>query len=289
MLGIVGIIAFLVVLGLSLVITRVATVALALTGLSKEVAQFQARSAFTGTGFTTTEAENIVNHPVRRRIVNWLMITRSAGLVTIVISLILSFAGSGAEADRLSRLLVLLGGIGLFWALSVSHFFMDCLNRAIEWALRRWTTVDVADYASLLNLSGPYRVTRIDVREGEWLANKKIRDTRLREEGVLVLGIDRFDNQYVGVPEAKTVIHAGDSLILYGRDNCLRELSRRRSNVDGDTAHRNAVQEQKEQLARQDVQERKTAEKRALREKAKQPSASSETASDTDSSKEQNN
>jgi len=53
--GIVGIITFLVLLGLSLVVTRLATIALSLTGLSSEAASFQARSAFTGTGFTTLE------------------------------------------------------------------------------------------------------------------------------------------------------------------------------------------------------------------------------------------
>lgn len=63
MLGVIGVIAFLIVLTLSLVITRIATVALTMTGLSSEAAEFQARSAFTGTGFTTAEAEKIVNHP----------------------------------------------------------------------------------------------------------------------------------------------------------------------------------------------------------------------------------
>ena len=69
MLGIVGVIAFLTVLGLSLFITRLATIALTYTGLSREAARFQARSAFTGTGFTTSEAERVVDHPVRRRII----------------------------------------------------------------------------------------------------------------------------------------------------------------------------------------------------------------------------
>ncbi|MFO7970268.1 MAG: hypothetical protein R6U40_00800 [Desulfobacterales bacterium] len=50
MAGIIGIIASLTVLGLSLVITRLATVSLNLTGLSWETAKFQARSAFTGNG-----------------------------------------------------------------------------------------------------------------------------------------------------------------------------------------------------------------------------------------------
>ncbi|MBD3334640.1 MAG: potassium transporter TrkA, partial [Candidatus Eisenbacteria bacterium] len=89
MTGFVGIIAFLTVLGLSLVITRIATTALTLTGMSREAARFQARSAFTGTGFTTHEAEQVVGHPVRRRIIMLLMILRSAGLVSILISIIL--------------------------------------------------------------------------------------------------------------------------------------------------------------------------------------------------------
>mgnify|MGYP001044033985 CR=1 FL=1 len=47
MVGIIGIVAFIIVLGLSLLVTRVATVALSMTGLSHQVAKFQARSAFT--------------------------------------------------------------------------------------------------------------------------------------------------------------------------------------------------------------------------------------------------
>jgi hypothetical protein len=46
---------------LSLLVARVATVAFVLTGLSKEAA----RSVLSGTGFTTSEAEGVVGHPVR--------------------------------------------------------------------------------------------------------------------------------------------------------------------------------------------------------------------------------
>ncbi|MGZ3673172.1 MAG: potassium transporter TrkA, partial [Ktedonobacterales bacterium] len=50
----VALVSFLLVLTLSLIIERIATVALTLTGLSRDAAAFQARSAFTGTGFTTS-------------------------------------------------------------------------------------------------------------------------------------------------------------------------------------------------------------------------------------------
>ncbi len=53
----IAIISLFVVLILSLITTRIATVALTLTGLSEETARFQARSALTGCGYTTQEAE----------------------------------------------------------------------------------------------------------------------------------------------------------------------------------------------------------------------------------------
>ena len=52
----VAVVSVLFILAVSLLITRIATVALQLTGLSKANARFQARSAFTGVGYTTSEA-----------------------------------------------------------------------------------------------------------------------------------------------------------------------------------------------------------------------------------------
>lgn len=46
--------SLLMVVAVSLVITTVATVVLVATGMSTQSARFQARSAFTGAGFTTS-------------------------------------------------------------------------------------------------------------------------------------------------------------------------------------------------------------------------------------------
>ena len=74
----------LIVFTLSLVVIRIATVGLTLTGVSKDLAQFQALSAFTGSGFTTKESENIVNHPLRRRIAMHLMLLGHVGIVAVI-------------------------------------------------------------------------------------------------------------------------------------------------------------------------------------------------------------
>lgn len=101
-----------VILAIFLVVTRIAAVALSETGLSGDAARFQALSAFTGTGFTTREAEGVMTHPVRRRIVTFLMILGNAGLVTIITILVLSFAQSPDPGAALRRAAVLVAGLG---------------------------------------------------------------------------------------------------------------------------------------------------------------------------------
>ncbi len=264
MVGIIGVIAFITVLALSLLFTRVATVALTMTGLAHQVAKFQARSAFTGTGFTTSESEKVVTHPVRRQIIMLLMIVRSAGLVTIVISLILSLAGTGKGITVVFRLLWLLGGVLAIWLIARSQYIDHYLGKIIEWALSRWTDLDTRDYASLLRLSGPYTIMELHVNEGDWLDGKDLKTCHLNEEGVTVLGITRDDGSYVGVPRSNTEIFPGDTLLLYGRSEQLDNLDKRRADVAGDQSHDQAVDQQNLYMVQQDKQETEHKRKRQV-------------------------
>lgn len=265
MLGIVGVVAMLAVLALSLFITRVATVALVLTGLSEEAARFQARSAFTGTGFTTREAEKVVDHPVRRRIIMFLMTFRSAGVLTIIISLILSFGVDTEASGRLARLGWLIFGVAILLGLSRSRWIDRLMRSLIDRALRRWTDLDTRDYTDLLNLSGNYRVMELYVEEGDWLADRMLRACDLPEEGVTVLGLYRDDGDYVGVPKGDTKIYPGDTLLLYGRLKSLRNLGERRAGNRGEEAHEEAKNEQRREMEIQEAQERERKRQQDIR------------------------
>src|SRR4051812_41775691 len=144
-------VSVLVVLLVSLLVARVGTVALTLTGMSRESARFQARSAFFGVGFTTAEAESVVGHPVRRRIIMWLILLGNAGVVTTLGTLLLSFA---VGRDRLTTAAVLLAGVLVLALLASSRPVDRALTRFIRAALRRWSDLDVRDYAGLLELGG---------------------------------------------------------------------------------------------------------------------------------------
>jgi hypothetical protein len=246
-----AIVSFLSVLALSLLIARIATVALTLTGVSREVARFQARSALTGTGYTTTEAETIVGHPVRRRIVMYLMILRNAGLVTAISSFIFSFTGAEDTAEGAKRAVMIGSGIGVLWLLSLSQPLDRSLSAAIRWALNRWTEIEARDYVRLLDLSGDYAVREMQIGPNDWLVGKTLGQCRLPDEGVLVLGIRRRNGRYLGAPVSNTVFQQNDLLILYGSRDAIEKLDKRIGGAAGDVEHERAVAEQKEREDRE--------------------------------------
>jgi NhaP-type Na+/H+ and K+/H+ antiporter len=231
---------FFVVL-VSLLITRVGTIALSLTGMSTESARFQARSAFFGVGFTTMEAEAVVSHPVRRRIVLWLILLGNAGVISVIATLMISFGRGGGHEGL--HLLILFGGLVVLALLFSTRALDRALNPLIRRMLTRWTEIHVADYADLLELEGDYEVSELQVEAGDWLAGKTLGELKLRDEGVIVLGIHR-GRDYIGTPNGRAHVCPDDRLILYGREERLIELDRRTA-ADGDAAHAGAVAEQR--------------------------------------------
>lgn len=208
------IISLLLTLAVALVVVRVATVALTLTGLSKESARFQARSAFTGVGFTTSEAENIVTHPVRRRIIMVLMMLGNAGLVTVGASLMLSFLGRDGSGWLAAGILV--AGVGLLLAASRSRWLERRMSTVIEWALRKWTHIDPRDYESLLRLANGFSVAEFSVEEGDFVQGKTLLELPLKENGVIVLGVQKRNGDYVGAPRGTYRFEIGDTALVYG-------------------------------------------------------------------------
>ena len=110
--------------------------------------------------------------------------------------------------------------------------------------MRRWTDLDVHDYAALLHVGGEYVVTELLVEPDNWLAGRDLGSLSLREEGIIVLGIERVDGSYLGVPRADTSIDVDDVLVLYSRGESIAELDRRRRGRSGDAAHEAAIRQQ---------------------------------------------
>jgi hypothetical protein len=249
-----GVITVILILIFSILITRVAAIALTHTGLSRESSKFQARSAFTGVGFTTSESEKVVNHPVRRRILLLLMILGNAGIVTGIASLIIGFTGIEERVDAWIKIVILLGGTMVLWVLANSNWIDQQLSRMVERYLRKHSGLNVTDFASLLNLSGDYRIAEMAIECEHWLCNSKLRNTRLRDEGVNVLAISRSDGSFFGAPGGETTIQDGDTLVVYGRTDALQKLEKRLKGAKGNKEHKSMIRKQ-EKVQKKELKE----------------------------------
>lgn len=222
----VALIGLLVIVLLSIIAVRIGSVALELTGLSVEVAGFQAQSAFSGVGFTTREAEMIVSHPVRRRIIRILILMGSAGVTTSIATLVLAFVGQSG-VSRLLRIEILVCGLLFIYAFARSRVIFDLMKRLITAALKRWTSLSLYDYEQLFGLSEGLAISKITVGSDSWMSNKYLKDLKLELEGILILAIYRMNGrrkEFIGAPHGETMIKAQDVLICYARQERINKV-----------------------------------------------------------------
>lgn len=235
-------------IAVSIFINRIAAKALMLTGLSEDVAVFQARSIVTGTGFTTHEAESVVNHPTRRRLVMPLMILQNAGLVTVISTFVLSFVDTGTTMVALQRGLILVGGIGILIYLSQNKWIEHQLEKLIDWLLEKYTNLEVVDIHTLLNLHEGFTVSKFTVEEDTWLSDKTLEQLQLQDEGILVLCIEHQDGEIKCTPTGDEQLSAGDELTVFGKEEGLTELKSRLNDEMGKQAHEDAKRQHRVQM-----------------------------------------
>lgn len=214
---------FLVVAVITLAFGQLATGALIATGLPPEIAAFQARSAFSGAGFTTTEAENVVNHPARRRIIATTMFAGSLGTPTLVVTVVLGFLAPG-PGSTIERTLVILSGMLLV--------VTSVLNRAVRgwlvgignrYTARRLQPALAGGADEILSLGDDFVIDAIRLRADPAPTARSLRALAHSFPGVTVLGI-RSDGAYRGEPPVDHDLHAGDELIVHGRRDRVADL-----------------------------------------------------------------
>lgn len=260
MIPIYPILALLIIAAVSLLIVRIGSTALMMTGLPRETASFQSLSAFFGVGFTTREAELVVSHPVRRRIVRHLIIAGNLGITSALATFIVLILNPGRAEQAAS---VVVGpdavapvpdaattptmtqqivssfasatwfetfalGIGsviaIFLVLNLTP-----VRKATEWLIRKTLgstkVIRPVNYDTLLRVMHGYVLSELLVEEGSTLAHKTLVESGLGSMGILVLGISRADGTYIGAPAGRDIIEPGDMLLVYAREDDLATLT----------------------------------------------------------------
>ncbi len=214
---------FLVVAAITLVFTRLATGALIATGMPPHIASFQARSAFSGAGFTTTEAENVVNHPTRRRIIMAAMFVGALGTPTIVVTVLIGFVAPGPGSTR-DRTLVAVAGVVLVLLAVLNRPVTGALERLGQrYAQSRLSSALEGSGHELLSLDDDFVVAAAAVGEESSDAPRSLRGLDRALPGVTVLGVRR-GHKLIGESPADVTLQQGDALIVFGRRDRVIDL-----------------------------------------------------------------
>lgn len=215
-------ISVLLILGISFFLIRLAAVALKLTGMAEANARFQAISALTGTGFTTTEAEMIANFPIRRKIVSWLMIFGNLGIISVLSTLMISFIRTDPNVGSiLTQLAWIIGASVIFFAIMLTPFVDRFFCGAISLLLEKLTFLGGRHYQKLLQVGHDFSVS-----EHQFFAQDSLSASELitHFEDFEILAVRRSSGKTERfTPEMKPV-NPGDSLVIFGPDNAHEAL-----------------------------------------------------------------
>ena len=211
---------FVIVAVISMLFTRLATGALIATGQPPEVARFQARSAFTGTGFTTVESENVVNHPVRRRVIATTMLVGNLGTPTLIVTVLVGLIGPG-PADTAQRLFTLVGALGVLLVIASLPPVTKGLTAVGERYARRRLLGALADEADeLVALGDGFVVAEVRLAREPDMGPRSLAGIEAALPGLRLLGVRQRagadEGHFVGAPPDDLDLGADDELVVYG-------------------------------------------------------------------------
>lgn len=209
-------ISLLLIFAISFSLVRLSSVALKLTGLPEQNARFQALSALTGTGYTTTESEMVVNYPIRRKIISWLMVFGNLGVVSILSTLMLSMLQLDANvASVLVQLAWIVSVTALFFGVMLNPYIDRIFCTAIGYFLERFTFLGGRNHHRLLQFG-----SALSLGEHQFFADQSLTYENLKTDlgKLTLLAVKRQSGITELFSSDIAEINPGDSLILFGPD-----------------------------------------------------------------------
>ncbi len=212
----------LIFLAIWLLILWIGSIAFEATGLERSKARFQALSALSGTGFTTSQAEAIVEHPQRRRIATYLIFIGNTGIIVLLLLVIL-YARAGINTPSTSTIaitIMVLLAIGL----SVWLGFIDKLTSGVLMLSGR-ANLRATGASKYLYQGISHAIVKVTIDSKSELIGITVQDTPLFKSGLHVFAIER-NSMAIVQPEATEQLSANDIILCYGNINALAETRR---------------------------------------------------------------
>jgi len=196
--------------------------ALEASGMDRRKARFQALSALTGTGFTTGEAESVVNNPRRRLVASWLIFLGNAGAIGFIIALIL-WIRAGLTAPSPFQMVILIASLIIF-ALLIGLGMMDRITSRVVKAFRKGDSIPDTSVGQILHQTADYGVLRYEVRDKPPIRGCPLKELGITGKDLSILAVER-GGQALPHPKPDELIMPGDHLLMYGKIDEMAKLA----------------------------------------------------------------
>ncbi len=221
-----AIILFIVFIFVYLIIVEIFVMLFRITGLTDEKARFQVISMLTNSGYTTKEAELIVNSRRRRKLARFVMMFGYAFTVTVVSTVVNLFLQFRAEFTGSVVALVPIIAIIIFVCLLVKN--NKKTSSIIDSFIKKVATMFVYDDKTnpifIIDDYGHVVIARIELK----VVPNIIKDVKLcdsdikRKHGINILLKDKNGEKIL--PEGDTTFSCGDTLVVMGREKEIRTV-----------------------------------------------------------------
>ena len=228
-----NVLLFIVTIAISFIVVRIGAIAFELTGLEWSLAKFQALSCFSGTGFTTKEAELITGNPQRRRIASILIVLGHAGLVT----LIATFANSIQPSISMPKvtfhflpsglipwinLMIIIVAVYAIYKIFTNTKLVRKFTSTLREQIVKKEIIKQVSFEELVIATGGYGVSQIEISKDSPIVDKTLLESDLRKLDISVLVIER-KGEAIPNPQADTKILSGDKLVCFGKLESIRK------------------------------------------------------------------
>lgn len=213
----IGILSFLLLILVTIFINQIAGILLEQTGIDRSRAVLESLSAWTTCGFTTSESEEFVSHPVRRHIIMTLMFFGHAGIAAAGAALILGFIKHSEAHDKIGvKLPILVVGLIILAVIRKSDWLSSLIVKVSPLMLKHIRNKEHTDKVRWLGqLAGNCRIAEIFINDEHPAVKREISALPFEDYKLQLLGlIGPNDNFEPG--ESSKKLQANDKLVTFG-------------------------------------------------------------------------
>jgi len=209
----VALLSIVVLILISTLIVRIAGVVLEHTGVPRHVARFQALSALSAAGFTTSESEELMRHPARRKVMFYLIAAGNLGIASLSATLIVGALSIRTDASAIVGQAATLAAalFAIHWILTSSKLDSAVCSLAHRWLDRQNATA--RDYIALQKIGRDAMIAEHFINNRQFVAALPA-----DAAGLMVLGARKIGSDEILSVASALPVPDGHTLILFGTE-----------------------------------------------------------------------